>query len=97
MSASGRFAIRDVAMREIGISQLARTLLPHLPPLAPNPRELARLARRALNILRAAAPARWRNASSPSTTTRPTTSPGSRATTRSPTRIARAFAVTSLR
>lgn len=53
LSASGRFAIRDVTIREIGITQLTRALLPHLPPLAPRPRELARVGQRALKILRA--------------------------------------------
>jgi GT2 family glycosyltransferase len=53
LATSGPFAIRDVTIREIGITQLTRAILPHLPPFVPRAQDLGRLVRRARRILRA--------------------------------------------
>jgi GT2 family glycosyltransferase len=52
LSTSGRFAIRDVTIREIGITQLTRAIVPHLPWFAPRPQDLGRVVGRALKVFR---------------------------------------------
>ena len=53
LAAPGSFVLRDVTMREVGVVQLAATLLPHVRAAVTAPRELLRLAGVAFAALRA--------------------------------------------
>lgn len=53
LTAPGRFVLRDVSIREVGLVQLATALLPHVRSAAGEPRELLRLAMVGLAALRA--------------------------------------------
>jgi GT2 family glycosyltransferase len=52
LAAPGRFVMRDVTIREVGLVQLAAALMPHLRIAASQPRGLRRLARLAVGLVR---------------------------------------------